>query len=262
MRKINSNAFQFIIVFALVIGCFYTKNILADDLTTYESAKASYFNGEYDQTEGLLLALLQRSSENGYLLFDLGNVYYKKGHLGQALQYYEKAKTQLPRYQDLSYNLAVAQKQLGLSGQGTLFRNEIVSKLFFWIDTVSLTELGLVKLFLSCIFWLFLLFKFFRKIRLFDTKTVILGLLLLYITVGAYFLEIQRLPGAFGVVLVAKTQVQSNYLGRDKPLFEINEGTKVRIIDRHEFSSSEIWLHVALPQGQHGWVLADKIGII
>jgi hypothetical protein len=45
-------------------------------------------------------------------------------------------------------------------------------------------------------------------------------------------------------------------------LFQLHEGTKVRVIDKQDFDDNHQWLKVKMPQGQAGWVPADLVGII
>lgn len=78
--------------------------------------KALYDQGKYQESLDLLQKNGVRSAADFY---NAGNCYYRLGHIGQAMSYYQKAATLAPGDDDIRYNLklveALADKQGSLA---------------------------------------------------------------------------------------------------------------------------------------------------
>jgi len=231
------------------------------NLKIYDEAKEAYFNKKYNVAEKKFSALLKYEPQNGYLHYNLGNVYFKMGKLGKAIQQYEKAKLTIPRDMDLKLNLVYARTKL-VDEVTVSFSDYLNQTFYFWSSSLDLSDFRLLLVIYSFTFWGFCLFLFLRKKRLITTKMVIAFLLLAYVSCGYWIKSDLEAPGIYGVVIKPEVDVKASYLDQDKPLFLLHEGSKVRIIDKQNFGEDQKWYRIALPEGQKGWVPASEIGVI
>lgn len=228
-------------------------------VSQYDSAKEAYFNKDYAKAEKGFWELLEERPRNGYLLFNLGNVYFKMGRVGKAIQQYEKAVLTIPREMDLQVNLDYARKRL-VDEVAETFSDYLNNTFFFWSSSINVSEYRLVLIIFSFFFWGYCLSLVIRKKRLVSTRIVISCLVFVYLIWGYVIKSDGEAPGEFGIILKPEVDVRASYLDKDKPLFQLHEGTKVRIIDSQDFGEDQRWLRVSLPQGQKGWVLAGDVG--
>ena len=71
-----------------------------------------YEQGSYADAISEYSKLLGQDIESGHLFYNMGNAYFKKGELGQAILHYEKAKRLIPRDSDLKLNYKFALSQI------------------------------------------------------------------------------------------------------------------------------------------------------
>lgn len=232
-----------------------------DPYVSHEKAKQEYFNKNYEAALSQFQALAVVHPDNPYLRYNLGNTYFHLGQNGEAIRHYEKALRDLPRESDLKSNLMVARAKLVDKVQES-FADYLTKTFYFWVPFITLSEYQVLLMFVSALFWLPFLFLTYRK-RV-SLKSVFLGAAVVFGYWGyGYHLKKEAVtPGNFGVVLKSEVDVRASYLESDNPLFELHEGTKVRIVDEQSFNENQKWLKIILPQGQKGWVLEGDIGII
>src|SRR5205814_513210 len=80
----------------------------ADPHTAFYQGNAAYKAGDYAGAAGAYERLLNAGLASGPLYFNLGNAYFKNGHVGQAILNFERAHRLMPRDPDVRANLAYA----------------------------------------------------------------------------------------------------------------------------------------------------------
>lgn len=251
----------FIFLVLMTVTSFAWAQDSSDFQASYEKAKQDYFNKNYETALSQFQVLAEARPGNPYLLYNLANTYFHLGQNGEAIRYYEKALWDLPRETDLKDNLLVARVKL-LDKVQESFADYLTKTFYFWVPFITLSEYQVLLMSLSALFWLPLLFLTYKnKVAL---KSVFLGAVVVFGYLGyGYHLKKDAVSfGNFGIVIKPEVEVRANYLENDNPLFELHEGTKVRIVDQQSFNENQKWLKIILPQGQKGWVLAGDIGII
>ena len=134
-----------------------------------ESAAEKYNSGDYLSAAELYQQALQSEPCNPYLLYNLGNSYFKAGDPDKAIVNYWRAFKILPRDSDIRHNLAFAMKSTGQ----TFIPEDIPESVFVFYNYFSFAELkGLCTLFvwlfvISFVCYLFLGKK--KNIRLFSS---------------------------------------------------------------------------------------------
>lgn len=261
MKIINKIAFFCLLIFFVILAPFFVHADENDSIGDYKKAVENYYNKKFEEALNVFLKLAENKSDNGYLYYDLGNTYYKLGKLGAAIQYYEKALRSIPRDSDLKTNLKMVRSKL-LDKPEESFSDYLISTLFFWSSSVSLYEFQMFLVILSLLFWGYAFFKLLRKTPFFKVNFIFFVVIFVYFLGGYYLKSHLYEAGSFGVILSPEVDVKANYIDKDKPLFQLHEGTKVRIIDAQDFGEKEKWFRVEMPLGQKGWVSSQVIGII
>src|SRR4029078_8919516 len=77
-----------------------------DDLFT--KANDYYVNRDYNNALKTYQQALDQGNPSAEILFNMGNCYFKTGHLGQSILHYERAARISPDDEDILYNLKVA----------------------------------------------------------------------------------------------------------------------------------------------------------
>lgn len=248
----------FLMLFFVVGVCYATT---PEEIQLYDSAKTDYHNRDYTASQIKFDQLLQDHPDNGYLLFNLANVYYKMGELGKAIQYYEKARLKIPRVPEVKVNLDLMRKGQP-KDEAQSFTDYLINNFYFWSSYITVSEFRLILLIVSIVFWGMVFYLFIRSKKILSLRSVLGLLILLYFAFGYYLKSDVAMPGRFAVVIKPEVDVKAIYMVKGQTLFQLHSGTKVRIIDRHEFNPNEKWLRIVMPEGQKGWVLADDVGVI
>lgn len=234
----------------------------ADPDLLYEEAKQAYYNHEYPKAEDIFFNLTRDAGhQSAFLYYNLGNTYFNMGKIGRALQYYEKAMLYLPRDPDLRQNLDLARGKI-VDQVTESFSDYLLRTFYFWSAWLSFYEFQLALVVLTILFWLLPVVKRLRHKSPLSQTVLVLAVFYAYFAFGCYLKTEQNRPQEQGIVLVPELEVKASYLEKEKPIFLLHEGTKVRVIDEQNFGDKKQWLKIALPEGQKGWVKANTIGRI
>ena len=206
-------------------------------------------------------AILAGGFESHELYYNLGNAYFKVGDLGQAILSWERALKLEPGDQDAVANLALA-NQLTADEVEPLPRFWLLSVVSWWVNLLPRSAL----LLLVGAGWLSLAAGLTARIlaRAYTPRRV--GTWLVVAGVGVVVvlgtnLAVRELGIGHverGVILAEAVPVRSAPAEDDNlTLFEVHEGTRVRIDQR-----TERWAEVVLDDGKVGWVPAGVLGVI
>ena len=119
----------------------------------FHQANDYYQKEKYPEAIGRYLDLVQKGYRDPYIFYNLGNAYFKKGELGRAILFYEKARMLLPRDDDIQKNLAYANSlaidKIETKSSGLFSLWERVT------DFLTLNELTMIftGIYLVLIFW-------------------------------------------------------------------------------------------------------------
>lgn len=262
--KLGAAALLFLIAFSTASGTVRAdgeSQTLEEFSQRYEAAKRAYYEKDFAAAQAGFSELLSATGENGYLYYDLGNVFFKTGKIGQAVRHYEKARRLIPRFADLKTNLKQAEARRDVAVEAS-FWDYLLKTFYFWNGFLSLDEFKLVFMGVSAVFWGYLCVRALRRRRFLGTVGIVATLAYAYLAFGIYLKRDAELPGAYGIVIERKVEARASYLEKEQPLFILGEGAKVRLIDRQDFGDGGNWVRVMLPQGQKGWVDARAVGEI
>ncbi|MHA4896164.1 tetratricopeptide repeat protein [Pedobacter sp. PWIIR3] len=242
MRKL------FILLLLLPFVCAASENSAA----IFNDANTAYTKGQYELALKRYQQLLDSGFNSKEVYYNLGNANYKLNNFAPAILNYEKAYKLAPGDEDIQMNLRLANLKI-------TDKIEAVPEFFlkkWWIGFITSFSLQLwsalgVMFFLLgfalMIVYLFSLQLAVKRTSFYSGLTLILvGLICLGIASAQdnYFEQHKEAIVFNGVV-----NVKSAPNEKQKTLFIVHEGTKVRITD----SRSE-WVKIELPNGNVGWM--------
>ena len=245
-----------ILLIGFFIFLFTTNGIEAQEKDVSSQitlANESYHEKDYETAAGIFKSLISQGQNNGYLYYNLGNTHMRLGEIGYAIFNYLKAKSLLPRNENLAANLryAISQTRDKLNPP----QGGAIPGLLFWIESISFIEHFKLLILFNIIFWSVSIgFLYYRKSSWNTLKKISMAiLLLLFFSTGIkYYFQFEQ---KVGVILDSKVDVKSDRGAEEITLFELHEGA---IISVHE--ENKEWVHVSLDKDRNGWVQIRSIG--
>jgi len=234
--------------FALLV--FPQDNLVKIELI-FNKANILYEEKKYSEAIKLYESILKKGYESGYLFYNLGNAYFKKGELGKAILNYEKALKFIPLDSDLrtNYNYALSLIKVPVKDLESFWFTRFLNKVFspFTVDNLTIL-LSLIYLFLLGVLTLF-----FRKHR----KVIVLSLIFLFsFSFSGLILKVSK-QGKEAIVITKEAQVKFAPLDEATLYFRVYEGQKLRIISQ-EGSYYKIRDH----RQKIGWVEKKALEVI
>lgn len=221
----------------------------------------AYQEGDYEAAIDAYQAVIEAGFRSAGLEYNLGNAYFKAGALGRAILHWERARSRAPGDPDVRANLELA-RSLTVDAVEPLPRFWLLSLLDWWIDLVPRGWLlGLVAS-----GWLALNGGVALRILGRATWAPRLGRALV---IGGTVVVVVLAPSLVvretgwgrpdrAVILAEAVPARSAPAAEDDlTLFEIHEGTRVRIDQR-----AGEWVEVVLDDGKVGWVPVTVMEVI
>jgi len=245
-----------LILIFLMIPTFIFANEYKD---IFEKANSSYKKGEYEKAISLYSVLVNKGIKDDSLFYNMGNSYTKLNKYGYAILYYEKALDINPDDQDTISNLKLVNsknidKILDTSGKVEVAG---VSSIYSFLRRLNPT----ILLYSFIIIWsIFSIVIILRKLKIeLLSKSmnmlflILFSILLLFnsslLIANYYVLSSIEL----GVIVEKEVPILEGPDKNYKELFLLHEGLKVEITDKRDN-----WFEITLPNGNVGWVEADK----
>jgi tetratricopeptide (TPR) repeat protein len=222
----------------------------------YAKANYVYKAGNFDSAKVLYSEIIQNGMVSSELFFNLGNTFFKKGNIPEAILYFERALRIAPNDEDIQYNLNIA---------NTYITDKItpLESIFFkeWWDSITYafsvsTWAVLFILLLAIASALITLYSIsshrkMKQLGLIGGAIVFgISLIVLLITNSAF----HRLNKDQAIVFSPTVNVKSEPSINSTDQFVIHEGLKVEIID-----SEGDWTRIRLSDGNSGWLQSQSI---
>ena len=205
-------------------------------------------------------AALTGETPNAYVLYNLGNVRFRRGEYGRAIAAYRRAEELLPRHGPTRRNLALARKNAPGGGAGAE-PHPAAAAFFFWHYAISLAEAEWLAALLLLAFFAALSVRLFlrdvnpwrKRLR---TAAVRLGVLAgTFVLSSAAKLSSRSRPWA--VVTAGEVRAKSEPSGRAVDLFPLREGAEVRALDR-----AGDWTRIEAGRDRRGWVETEAVEML
>ncbi|MBR0459844.1 MAG: hypothetical protein IJJ26_11460, partial [Victivallales bacterium] len=187
---------------------------------------------------------------NGPLFYNLGNIHFRLGHIGDAILYYRRAELYTPNDTNLRENLAFVRR----SRQDNIPEQEakrVLKTLFFWHYDFAIRTRENITILLFGILFSLLTFRLFHHRRWLTALSLTVAAFTLVstasITISLYSFYHNR-PGVITANEVTARKGNSNSY---EPAFEtpLHAGTEFTLLEQRPQ-----WLHIQLPNGQQCWL--------
>jgi len=244
----------------LVFILFITSHSFSDQIIEkFQAANARYNDSDYIGAIQLYEQIVSEKWQSGYLYYNLGNSYFREGMVGQSIWAYNKALKLSPRFENIKYNLEIANTKIKdrVTLPPEFFLVEFYIQLknnftfFEWLFMCG------ILVFLSAGFYMF------SKVLILNSKVIrslILTLsfssfVLHLITLDIFLEESQE---THGIIIFDDVHAFSGpFYGESTKLFTLNEGTRVSVLQ-----DQGSWFEVILLNGDKAWIPREKIKVL
>ncbi|MDZ7821690.1 MAG: tetratricopeptide repeat protein [Candidatus Marinimicrobia bacterium] len=229
----------------------------------FKDGVSAYANEKFKKAAKIFQELAAEGSVSWELYYNLGNSYYRQGKLGNAIQYWEKAKFLSPAQEDITYNLSIARRQLA----DKVVLPEMIPVLRRYNALKDRLPLNHAIRTIGLLLFLFILVqgscRLYKKLGGRPRKglcivsgTILLLLVLLsgYITVDAARDRNEN----HAVILAGEAKIISEPDNDAPVLFILHEGSKVRINKMIE----DVWANISYFDDKEGWIKTKHLGMI
>ena len=190
--------------------------------------------------------------EPGEILYNLGNCYFRMGELGMSIVYYERARTVMPRDQNLLTNILLADSR-ALDKITPPKVWAVARKLFVWCRMLTAREISLIFIAANAAFWASLAAFAIAKNRFVKIAVVLAGIILI-LSGTSYALGWTERRGLGTAVVVADEAEVRTGPGNYAVTFKLHDGTRLKLVD-----SREEWYQIRLADGKRGWIQTGEV---
>ena len=226
---------------------------------SFTGANRAYGEGRWDDAVAGYESLVAAGLVNRDLYFNLGNAYFRSGHLGPAIYNYERALRLSPSFADAKHNLALARDEVATRWPD---RMKSAEKPSTWIRIVTfLSTRTLTVLFLAFNLAFFCGLIFVRLVRrgAFRTSLIVTSVVAGMLTISAAVLLWSNVHYTqkvhYGIVLNDQLHMREGAYEQSGEGALIHAGLRVRVIGRESG-----WVQIGLANGHAGWVPDKAIG--
>lgn len=223
----------------------------------FEEANNAYKEGKYDVAISAYKSLLDDKKQSATIYYNLGNAYFKKGILSQAILNYERAYRMQPYDKDIQLNLAFANSQIAdkIETPKRYFITKWFYKLSQQLHSNTWAYLGIgfwILVFLFIIFFIKTTSESMRKwFFLLATISLFATFFTFYATYSQYT---TNKTDAYAIVFAQNITIKSTPSNNGTDLFILHEGTKVQLLDK-----VGTWYKIQLADGREGWMPSKTI---
>jgi len=244
-----------LVILLLMISAVYP--VIGQSMESLDYATQAYNNGEYDNAIQFFELTISGGISNGEIFYNLGNVYFEQGDIGNAMLNYRRAMQLIPRDLDLNIQMArVRSLRAALQSDTTqwLIFLEQATESF-----MTIMELSILTFVFWILFWfilaLYRLRSTWRSALRFPLGLIFTALLTLCVLLGARLYIYHYMPAA--VVTIDSAPVYSGPSESYFRQYDLFSGSEIYIEDEKEG-----WYRFITPTNQVGWIDMNAITIV
>lgn len=266
-KKMNLNSLIITLLLccgaAMATGQVETPQAAGSGAATDAAAQA-YREQDYKKSTALYEELIARGKAedkvSAQLYYNLGNAYFRDHQSGKAILCYERALLLDPGDGDIRHNLRFAQNRTvdNINTASNLFLDNWFNgfKNIFSSNEWATVGVVLFILFLACIcVYLFVRLLWARKSAFY--AGIVLFFCIITVNICAFSQKKERIRRNYAIVMAAAATVNTSPDSNSNQLFELHEGTKVKI--RNNDSN---WFEIQIADGSVGWIQQRDVEVI
>jgi len=215
-------------------------------LSNFVAAGIAYKEGRYDVAIEKYNEILKGNRVSGPLYYNLGNSYFKKKNIGQAVLNYERAKKFIPRDSDLNFNEHYVRSKIDqqTNVNQSLIDRAIASHVQFY----TIDEMVIILYCIGLVIGILYLISLYGQWSQTVTSGVIAVLIFsLFIYTTGLFAKVQTQRELVVVMMDSNTLFEPR---TDSTVhFKLSEGMKARILKRQGD-----WVKIERLDGKVGWI--------
>ncbi len=222
----------------------------------YAKANEVYKAGNYDSAQALYSEIIQNGMISSELFYNLGNTFFKKGNISEAILFYERALRLSPNDEDVRYNLDIANTYITdkITPLDNVFFTKWWESITYAFSVTTWAVMIIILLFISSALISIYFIASHRKIKqlglIGGAVLFSLSVLVVFVTNSAF----NRLNAEHAIVFSPTVNVKSEPTLNSTDQFVIHEGLKVEILD-----TDGDWTRIRLSDGNSGWLQSQSI---
>lgn len=230
----------------------------------FERANAAYFRGDYDAAAAGYRRLVEVGVVDADVAYDLATAEARRGHYGEAIQFFERALWLRPGDDEARAGLEAARAALGgrraqSEGEAEVDAGPPLSEAFFgglsrdlWAGATVAFDLAFFAVLTA------LLFVRREHLRLgLGVAAPLLAVALAVSGAGLATTSGWLQEGEPAVVLAARAALREGPDPRAEERHRAREGQRAWVLER-----DGEWMRVRVPSVGRGWVEADQVGLV
>jgi len=225
--------------------------------STFREACDLYERGDFGGALAGFEAIKTAGIRSAVVYFNLGNCYYRQDQLGRSIANYRRALLVAPRDGDARTNLRLARASV-YGGDSTATRSPGLSTLPLGLASPRRVQaLFYVAYYLGAVFFLAVLFLG-GKLRRRAFYGLVVALVVAGVAFGLSRYAVSKLASVSeAVVVVDRAELKSGPGNAFEEISVLPDGAEVSLR-----AKSGMWVEVALPGGEVGWLRQDELETI
>jgi len=223
----------------------------------YQQGNTAMQKSAFDEAIKAYESAVSTGFESAELYYNLGNAYFRMQELGRCILNYERARALKPGDPDITFNLELAQLRVvdKVAAPPPLFAGRIWSGIKNGLSAGQWGGLAVILFNLLIAAVIIRLLVSQGGVRA-AAGYLFVPLLVLFVLAGVlYWASAQDARNLrYGIIMPSKVNILSAPAGDATPVFDLHEGTKVRVADH-----SGAYIKVSLPDGKVGWMTRDGV---
>jgi tetratricopeptide (TPR) repeat protein len=240
-----------VLLFLVIPNVLYSSD---SNVTLFEKANQLYAEKKYKEAFELYQSLVEKEKPSFEIYYNAGLSAFKAGDIAMSVFYLEKARKINPVDKELLDNLNMVYANIPDKIE-YIIDPSLTDKIIYFVSGDTWSWMALLFLILSTIFINVFYFSMVESIKKISFWSAIFMLILFSICLIPSYWQYNRWKQQHeAVVVVPSVQVKEDPSNNSKRLFNLHEGTKIKIK-----KETDRWLLLELPNNLKGWINKDAV---
>ena len=242
----------------LSVFLFLSLSPAATPVAQFDQANRLYEQGKFADAATGYQQLIALGHTSATVYYNLGNAWFKAGHLGRAVAAYRRAQELAPRDPNIRFNLDFARQQVTGS-------NAPAPRL--WERALRGLTLNEWSALAAVAFWLCFALLILREWkpawrRPLRSYAIAAGSLAILFIALLGIATYQGANASEAVIVTQQAVVRFGPLEDSRVQFQLRNGAEVEIVGRKENGPADAWLQVRDGANRIGWLKRDQVVVL